>query len=66
MMNTTRILDLARRTLDIEAQSILGLKSQLGESFVQAVQAILASTGRVVVTGMGKSGHVGRKIASTL
>ena len=65
-MNTTRILDLARRTLDIEAQAILGLKSQLGESFAQAVQAILASTGRVVVTGMGKSGHVGRKIASTL
>ena len=66
MIETTRSLDLARRTLDIEARAILGIKSQLGEAFAQAVQAILSSTGRVVVTGMGKSGHVGRKIASTL
>ena len=65
-MDTTRTLDLACRALDIEAQAILGLKSQLGESFVQAVQTILRCSGRVVVTGMGKSGHVGRKIAATL
>ena len=65
-MDTTRTLDLARRALDIEAQAILGLKSQLGESFVQAVQCILRCSGRVVVTGMGKSGHVGRKVAATL
>lgn len=65
-MDTTRILDLARRALDIEAQAVLGLKAQLSESFVQAVETILRCTGRVVVTGMGKSGHVGRKIASTL
>ena len=65
-METTRILHLARRTLDIEAQAILGLKTQLSESFAQAVQTILSSSGRVVVTGMGKSGHVGRKIAATL
>ena len=66
MIESTRILDFARRTLDIEAQAILGLKAQLGESFAQAVQAILSCGGRVVVTGMGKSGHVGRKIAATL
>ena len=66
MIDKTRILELASRTLDIEAQAILGLKTKLGDSFVQAVAAILASTGRVVVTGMGKSGHVGRKIAATL
>ena len=66
LMETTQILDLARRTLDIEAQAILGLKSRLGDSFAHAVRAILCSKGRVVVTGMGKSGHVGRKIASTL
>ena len=66
LMDSTRTLELARRTLDIEAHAILGLKVQLGDSFAQAVQAILASTGRVVVTGMGKSGHVGRKIAATL
>ena len=65
-MNTSRSLLLATRTLDIEAQAILGLKAQLGDSFDEAVQAILASPGRVVVTGMGKSGHVGRKIAASL
>jgi len=60
------MLDLARLALDIEAQAILGLKAQLGESFVGAVQTILRCSGRVVVTGMGKSGHVGRKVAATL
>ena len=66
MIDTIRILDLARRALDIEAQAILGLKTQLDEGFAHAVQTILSCTGRVVVTGMGKSGHVGRKIAATL
>ncbi len=62
----THILDLARQTLDIEAQAILAMKQHLGEQFVQAVQAVLAVKGRVVVMGMGKSGHIGRKIAATL
>ena len=62
----THILDLAHQTLDIEAQAILGVKQHLGEHFVQAVQAVLAVKGRVVVMGMGKSGHIGRKIAATL
>ena len=62
----THILDLARQTLDIEAQAILGVKKHLGEHFVQAVQAVLEVKGRVVVMGMGKSGHIGRKIAATL
>lgn len=65
-MDTIRILELARSVLDIEARAILGLKAQLDEGFAQAVQAILCCSGRVVVTGMGKSGHVGRKIAATL
>ncbi|MDR2853365.1 MAG: KpsF/GutQ family sugar-phosphate isomerase [Burkholderiaceae bacterium] len=56
----------ARMTFDIEAAAIQGLKSHMGESFVAAVRAILAVQGRVVVMGMGKSGHVGRKIAATL
>jgi arabinose-5-phosphate isomerase len=60
------VLALARRTFDIEAQALLGLKARQGEAFVAAVRTVLASRGRVVVMGMGKSGHVGRKIAATL
>ena len=61
-----RALALAATTLDIEAQAVLGLKARQGDSFVHAVDAMLHCTGRVVVMGMGKSGHVGRKIAATL
>ena len=61
-----RALAIARATFDIEAAAVLGLKDQLGESFVQALALVLAIKGRVVVMGMGKSGHVGRKIAATL
>src|SRR4051812_45442063 len=61
-----RALKLARETLDIEAAALLGLKSRVGEAFAQAVQTIMNVRGRVVVMGMGKSGHVGRKIAATL
>ncbi|MBL7089772.1 KpsF/GutQ family sugar-phosphate isomerase [Acidovorax sp.] len=59
-------LRLARETFDIEAAAVLGLKARVGEPFTQAVQAILTVRGRVVVMGIGKSGHVGRKIAATL
>ena len=61
-----RVLELARATLDIEARAIEGLKARQGDAFVAAVQAMLACRGRVVVMGMGKSGHVGRKVAATL
>jgi arabinose-5-phosphate isomerase len=61
-----RALTLARRTLEIEAEALLGLRARQGEAFVEAVRAILACPGRVIVMGMGKSGHVGRKIAATL
>ena len=57
---------LARETLDIEAAALLGLKQHIGPDFVQVVRLMLAVQGRVVVMGMGKSGHVGRKIAATL
>ena len=60
------MLELARSTLDIEARAIDGLKARQGDAFVAAVQAMLACRGRVVVMGMGKSGHVGRKVAATL
>lgn len=64
--NTAQALQLARDTLDIEAQALLGLKDRLDERFAQAVKLMLHVQGRVVVTGMGKSGHIGRKIAATL
>ena len=59
-------LRLARETFAIEAAALLGLSDRLDERFAQAVQKILQIPGRVVVMGMGKSGHVGRKIAATL
>jgi len=61
-----RALGLARATLDIEARAIDALKSRQGDGFVAALRLILACRGRVVVMGMGKSGHVGRKVAATL
>ena len=61
-----RALQLAARTLDIEAAALAGVKARLDGAFTQAVRAMLACRGRVVVMGMGKSGHVGRKIAATL
>ncbi|MES2879710.1 MAG: KpsF/GutQ family sugar-phosphate isomerase [Pseudomonadota bacterium] len=57
---------LAQETLDIEAAAVLGLKQHLGGSFIRAVEMMLSVKGRVVVMGMGKSGHIGRKITATL
>ncbi len=65
-LSTTHLLQLARDTLDIEAAALQGLKTRLDERFVRAVDMMLGVRGRVVVTGMGKSGHIGRKIAATL
>ncbi len=65
-IDDTRLLQLAHDTLDIEANALLGLRHKLSSSFVQAVRAMLKVRGRVVIMGMGKSGHVGRKIAATL
>jgi arabinose-5-phosphate isomerase len=64
--DAARALELARATLDIEARAIDGLKARQGDAFVATMKAILACHGRVVVMGMGKSGHVGRKVAATL
>lgn len=66
VFNADQVLRLARETFDIEAAAVQGLKARTGESFVRAVETILAVRGRVVVMGMGKSGHIGRKIAATL
>ena len=58
-------LETAKRVLRIEAQAIEGLMERLDARFVRAVELLVECKGRVVVTGMGKSGLIGRKIAAT-
>jgi arabinose-5-phosphate isomerase len=65
-LSAQRAIALAHETFDIEAAAVLGLKSRVGATFARAVEMVLATQGRVVVMGMGKSGHIGRKIAATL
>jgi arabinose-5-phosphate isomerase len=60
------LLGLAGRVLEIESRAVLQLKQRLDSSFTAACKLCLDTTGRVVVTGMGKSGHIGGKIAATL
>ncbi|MFT5036375.1 MAG: arabinose-5-phosphate isomerase [Litorivivens sp.] len=57
---------LARKTFEIEAAAVLSMAARIGPEFAAAVEAVLSCNGRVVVMGMGKSGHIGRKIAATL
>src|SRR5450830_1432854 len=64
--NAEQAIRLARETLDIEAAAVLGLTQHLGHQFARAVEMMLGVRGRVVVMGMGKSGHIGRKITATL
>lgn len=63
---TASALDLARKVLAIEADAVRALSTRLDERFLAAVSLILACRGRVIVSGIGKSGHIARKIASTL
>ncbi|MFH1148355.1 MAG: KpsF/GutQ family sugar-phosphate isomerase [Pseudomonadota bacterium] len=60
------ILEQAREVLRIEAEGILGLVPRLNQEFVKAVELVYSAKGRVIVTGLGKSGIIGRKIAATL
>ena len=60
------INDLAKEVLDIEANSILRLKNNIGDEFDRAIDILYNCKGRVIITGMGKSGLIGRKIAATL
>ncbi len=66
MANETDLLSAAQRTVEIEIAALQRLKQRLDGSFARACQLTLACQGRVVVTGMGKSGHIGGKIAATL
>jgi arabinose-5-phosphate isomerase len=61
-----RALALAAQTFEIEARALTALAARQGDGFVRAVRAMFECKGRVIVMGMGKSGHVGRKIAATL
>lgn len=61
-----RALELGRQTLSIEAAAVDALKSRINSDFAKAVELILLSQGRVIVSGMGKSGHIARKIAATM
>ena len=60
------IKDRAIETLKIEAAAIENLIPRVDDEFIEAVKEILHCNGRIVVTGMGKSGHIGKKIAATL
>ncbi len=65
-MTAMNNLSLGRQVLDIEAEALSTLSRRLDDSFSQAVNLIMASHGRVVVSGLGKTGHIARKIAATL
>lgn len=60
------ILEEGRRVLRVETAAVAALERRIGDGFVQAVRAVLAASGRVIVSGVGKSGIVGRKLAATL
>jgi arabinose-5-phosphate isomerase len=65
MTDASKFLDTARRVIRIEADALALLANEVGTPFGQAVQMILDAPGRIIVCGMGKSGHVARKIAAT-
>lgn len=66
MQMTKSISELAKEVLDIEANSILKLKSSINGNFEKAIDILYDCKGRVIITGMGKSGLIGKKIAATL
>ena len=65
-MNQTNYINRAKKVLAIESEAVLNLQSQIDEYFIEVCERIKNIKGRVIVTGMGKSGHVGSKIAATL
>jgi len=66
MFSSDSLIASAKRTISLEQDAISSLLARIDHSFVQACELILACKGRVVVVGMGKSGHIGHKIAATL
>lgn len=65
-MSASKINELAKQVFDIEANSILRLKDNIGQNFDDAIELLYNCKGRVIITGMGKSGLIGKKIAATL
>jgi arabinose-5-phosphate isomerase len=65
-MNDKQLQQMARTVIDIEAQAISDLGERIGHDFIQACRFMYGCTGRIVVVGIGKSGHIGAKIAATL
>jgi arabinose-5-phosphate isomerase len=65
-LNSADIINKGKQVVRVEAESISGLENSINDDFVKAVETILASKGRVVLTGMGKSGIIARKIVATL
>ena len=65
-LSDDELISLARKVLDIEARAVSSIAGRLGDDFARACRLLHATPGRVVVTGMGKSGLVGRKISATL
>jgi arabinose-5-phosphate isomerase len=65
-MSETNFITAARRTIRMESEAVQALEARIGEDFERACRLLLATPGRVIVTGMGKSGHIARKIAATL
>ncbi|MBE8183005.1 MAG: D-arabinose 5-phosphate isomerase, partial [Candidatus Portiera sp.] len=65
-MDKKRLIEIGLRTLDIEERAINGLRQSIDESFALACQAMIKCKGRIVVIGLGKSGHIARKISATL
>ena len=66
ILSNEDLIALARETLEIESRAVLAVSARLNSHFAAACRLCLATTGRVVVTGMGKSGHIASKIAATL
>ena len=66
MPEKQRFIELGRSVINIEKQAIENLQQAINGDFAEACEILFACTGRVVVIGMGKSGHIGNKIAATL
>ena len=66
LQSDAALIDRARQVLAVEADAVLHLRETLDDGFARACRLMLACTGRVIVSGMGKSGHIARKIAATL